>query len=84
MPNFANCEVGIEILNPVEPPAQSEEIHDTPEEHVDTGPPPPPPPVPVPVPLEEYSTQINGSIVTTWIASESGKVSHLYNMDNNS
>ena len=80
MPSFANCEVGIEILNPVEPPIQTGEAHDVPED-ADTG---SPPPVPAPVRLEEYCTQINGSIVTTWIASESGKVFYLYKVDNNS
>lgn len=82
MPSFANCEVGIEILNPVEPPIQTDEAHDIPED-ADMGS-PPPPPVPVPVRLEEYCTQINGSIVTTWIASESGKVFYLYKVGSNS
>ena len=74
MPSFANCDVGIEILNPFEPPPPAEEDNLMMAEGLETAPEPLPP---IATPLEEYGTHIIGSSVMTWIASESGKVSLL-------
>ena len=71
MPSFANCEVGIEILNPVEPPPPEEEDNFMTVEGQESATEPPPP---IATPLEEYGTHIIGSSAMTWIASESGKV----------